>query len=52
MNDMHLYEIEKLDDYNDKEELLKRPSIEESKKFILEKAKSFNGIPFTIQRYL
>lgn len=50
MNDMHLNEIEIENDHICKEELVKKPSIEASKTFVLEKAKSFDGIPFTIQR--
>lgn len=52
MSDMHLNEIEMESDHIFKEELAKRPSIEASKKFILDKANSFDGIPFTIQRYI
>lgn len=51
MNDMHLNEIEIENDHICKEELVKKPSIEASKTFVLEKAKSFDGIPFTIQRF-
>ncbi|KAI1724201.1 PPP4R2 domain-containing protein [Ditylenchus destructor] len=50
MNDMHMHEAEKLEDDIVKENLIKNEAIVASKTFIMEKARSFDGTPFTIQR--
>lgn len=50
MDDMHINEAEEQADDILKENLIKNESISQTKKFILEKAKTFEGIPFTIQR--
>jgi hypothetical protein len=50
MDDMHIKEAEELDDGAKKEELINDKEISDSKAFILMKAQSFDGIPFTIQR--
>lgn len=50
MNDMHINEAEDQEDDILKENIIKNESITQTKNFIMEKAKSFEGIPFTIQR--
>lgn len=50
INDMHMNEAMLENDDAVKEEIIKRESILQSRKFILDKAKAFDGTPFTIQR--
>uniref|UniRef100_A0A915CZT2 Serine/threonine-protein phosphatase 4 regulatory subunit 2 n=1 Tax=Ditylenchus dipsaci TaxID=166011 RepID=A0A915CZT2_9BILA len=50
INDMLFNEAEDLEDDIAKENVINSESIKSSRQFILDKAKSFDGIPFTIQR--
>lgn len=50
INNMHMIEAESQADDFLKEQLINNAEIKETREFIMEKANSFDGIPFTIQR--
>ena len=51
MDDMHCIEVDQQKEEAQKEELVNDAEIKETKEWIMEKAKSFDGTPFTIQRF-